>query len=304
MFRVGSPLRERALQATGAAILSCALAASGAAAAQALNTADPNFHDAAGQSAYDGGAAPEISATRGIFLATVAKLIAQGVGAEIGGSLWKGAGGWITKWFGDKPASSTNTPVKQDASTVKTTRDTSVPPHAGIAYEVHLIGRDGAARPVDPARHVFHTNDEFLVYYRPALPGRVKVFNVGPRGDESRIDAVEVAAGQLATLGPYRFVEDKGRETLKLMLEPCNSPALTAVTRRIVNVSAGSTTKPALRLADCRDLTANAARAAARTIDRITVDGATTFALDPLSREEAKSGLLAAREVRIAFQHG
>ena len=176
--------------------------------------------------------------------------------------------------------------------------------HAGVAYEVHLIGRDGATEAVDPARHVFRTGDRFQVYYRPTLPGRINVSNVDPQGSESRIDNVEVAAGQLAALGPYQFVDAKGNETLKLVLEPCSSPVLTASTRTIVKADAAvSASAPAARIGDCGDLKVRGMRAKTRTIRKTTMDGSTMFALDPLSKDEIRSGAVGARELRIALQH-
>jgi hypothetical protein len=176
-------------------------------------------------------------------------------------------------------------------------------PHAGVAYEVHLLGQDGAAQPVDATRHVFSTNDRFQVYYRPALPGRVSVLNVNPQGRESQIDSVEVAAGQLTALGPYQFVGAKGKETLKLVLQPCISPSFASETRAIVKTSQSSTTVPAFRLGQCADALPRSARAKTRTIRKVTVEGSTAFALDPLSSEEMQSGRLDTREIRIALQH-
>jgi hypothetical protein len=101
---------------------------------------------------------------------------------------------------------------------------------------------------------VFHTGDRFQVYYRPNLPGRVQVINIDPRGSPTNIDAVEVAAGQLVALGPYQFVDMKGDEMLKLVLEPCSSPVLTAATRGILKVAAASPAKePAMRIGECAD---------------------------------------------------
>ena len=40
-----------------------------------------------------------------------------------------------------------------------------------------------------------------------------------------------------------------------------------------------------------------------RSITKATMDGATAFALDPLSDEEVATGVMAARAVRIRLQH-
>ncbi len=284
--------------------------------------------------------------TRGLFVATLAALIAQGLGNGVGTALAQGLGGSITKWFGAEPAAgagagvgtassaagwsaglpdsmgpmggsstlssmgsigSTNPPVSAAPLPAAVAGE---PPlaaelQAGVAYEVHLIGPGLTARPVDPARHVFRTGDRFQVHYRPTLPGRVRVFNLNPRGTESRIDSVKVAAGQLVSLGPYRFVGAQGDETLKLVLQPCSSPVLAAATRSIVKVAVKSEApEPALRVGDCDTPTATGGLPAkVRSIGKATMDGATAFAFDPLSADEARSGRIAPRELRISLQH-
>ena len=80
--------------------------------------------------------------------------------------------------------------------------DTGSGLYAGVAYEVHTLGSGGTSTPVDVASYSFATGERFIVYYRPTLPGVINVFNVNPLGQEKQIDAVNVAAGQLATLGP------------------------------------------------------------------------------------------------------
>ncbi len=265
--------------------------------------------------------------TRGLFVATLAALIAQGLGNGVGTALSQGLGGSITKWFGAEPRAgssggssglsaglpdpigsmgSMGPPRTAPSFAAQASSDAPAPaaPQAGVAFEVHLIGRGAAVRPVDPARHVFHTGDRFQLHYRPTLPGRVQVFNVNPQGTESRIDSVEVAAGQLASLGPYRFVGMEGEETLKLVLQPCSSPVLTAATRSIVKVAAEpGAAEPALRVGDCGTAATRGLRAKVRSIGKATMDGATAFAFDPLSADEARSGLIAARELRISLQH-
>lgn len=254
-------------------------------------------------------ALPSGPSARSIFVGTIAALLAQGVGT----ALSQGLAGSITRWFGKGPApgearapQAMATPMGGDAAPMKREPDVASAPNAGVAFEVHAMAADGTSRPVDPAKHVFRTGDRFQVHYRPALPGRVDVFNINPRGIESRVDGVEVAAGQLATLGPYRFVDAKGLEALKLVLAPCASPALASQTRSIVKAGAApgaAATAPAVRIAECGDPRMRSMGVKARTITRTTQEGSTSFALDPLSRSELSSGLIGAREVRIALQH-
>lgn len=273
--------------------------------------------------------------TRGLFVATLAALIAQGLGNGVGTALSQGIGGSITKWFGAEPGAGSASSASSSSgsaglpdpvgpmgvSGTMSSMGSASPParltptrapvagepspaaglQAGVAYEVHLIGPDLAVRPVDPARHVFHTGDRFQVHYRPSLPGRVRVFNLNPRGTESRIDSVKVAAGQLVSLGPYRFVGAQGDETLKLVLQPCSTPEMATATRSIVKVSALSgAAKPALRVGDCG---AADTHARVRSIGKATMDGATAFALDPLTNREARSGQIAPRELSISLRH-
>jgi hypothetical protein len=113
-----------------------------------------------------------------------------------------------------------------------------------------------------------------------------------------------VAAGQLTTLGPYRFVDSKGRETLKLRLEPCSSPNLTAASRAIVKTaSSASGSMAPLRIGDCSEAFARGFGAKTRTITKTSLDGATNFALDTMRRDEVASGQLMARELTITLQH-
>ena len=252
---------------------------------------------------------PSGPSARSIFVGTIAALLAQGVGS----ALSQGLAGSITRWFSSGSAPSEArapqpmaTPMGGDAAPMKREPDVASAPNAGVAFEVHAMAADGASRPVDPAKHVFRTGDRFQVYYRPTLPGRVEVFNINPSGIESRVDGVEVAAGQLATLGPYRFVDAKGLEALKLVLAPCGSPALASQTRSIVKAGAASgaaATPPAVRIAECGDPRMRSMGVKTRTITRTTQEGSTSFALDPLSRSELSSGLMGAREVRITLQH-
>ena len=262
----------------------------------------------------EGGSAAQRPGTRGLFVATMAALIAQGLGNGVGTALSQGLGGSITKWFGGEPGAGTALSGSLGQASSDSSLNLPMPapgeqdppprPQAGVAFEVHLIGSDGTARAVDPARHVFHTGDRFQLHYRPTLPGRVQVFNVNPQGTESRIDSVEVAAGQLASLGPYRFIDPQGDETLKLLLEPCSTPRLSAATRSIVKLAAAPVAEQAaLRIGACGDANARGLRAKARTIRKTAMDGATAFALDPLSADEISSGRVGARELQIALQH-
>lgn len=235
-------------------------------------------------------AQPQGRQARSVFLGTIAALLAQGVGT----ALSQGLAGSITRWFdrsnhSEPPARAADMPATRVA---------------GVAYEVHLVDERGASRAVDPARHVFHTGDVFRVHYRPALPGRVTVSNVDPRGQESRIDRAEVAAGQLATLGPYRFVDKTGRETLKLTLEPCSTPALVAASRGIVKANeADAGSSAPLRIGSCGDALARGVRAKARSIAKASIDGPTAYAMDPLGRDELASGRIEPRELVIPLQH-
>ena len=175
--------------------------------------------------------------------------------------------------------------------------------YAGLAYEVHAIGPDGATVPVDPATHEFRTGERFVVHYRPVLPGRMEVYNINPAGRETQIDDAELAAGQLATLGPYEFASLKGDERLRLVLTPCTRPELVLATRDIVKVSAVTAGGQALGMATCGVVTRSTAAPATRDIRKVAVDGATAFALDPVSADERATGRFAPREVTIVFRH-
>lgn len=184
---------------------------------------------------------------------------------------------------------------------------------AGMAFEVHLQDASGATYPVDPATYEFRSGDRFLVFYRPTLPGRMEVFNINPAGVQTRIDAVEVAAGQLAQLGPYEFSGMTGDEALRLVLAPCSTPQLVVATRDIVKVGAGASLPAAAAaqpsFAACgstfgvgvRGIGSGAIRT--RDIRKVAVEGTTGFALDPVSAEERASGNLAPREITIVFRH-
>jgi hypothetical protein len=173
---------------------------------------------------------------------------------------------------------------------------------AGIAYEIHALRPDGSAVPVNPAAYEFHSGDQFVVMYRPTLPGRMRVVNVNPAGRETEIDSVEVAAGQLLRLGPYRFENLQGDESLRFIITPCSNPALLTATRDIVKVDAGMGT--ALNLGNCANaLTRSIRGPRTRDIRKVAVEGNTGFAFDPVSQQELASGELAPRELTVLFRH-
>jgi hypothetical protein len=181
--------------------------------------------------------------------------------------------------------------------------------YAGIAYEVHAVQPAGSV-PVNPSTYEFHTGDRFLVHYRPSMPGRMEVYNVNPLGQTTLIDSVNMAAGQLSTLGPYEFAANKGDESLRIVLSPCSTPQLLTASRDIINVS--NTMQPSAQsgygsqLGSCSALTTRGVdKGGVRTRDirNVALDGGTSFALDPVSRQELSSGTLAPREVTIVFHH-
>lgn len=185
--------------------------------------------------------------------------------------------------------------------------------YAGVAYEVHAMLPNGTTTAVNAATYEFHTGDKFLVHFRPSLPGRMEVYNVNPLGQQSRIDTANMAAGQLTTLGPYQFASNKGDESLRLVLAPCGTESLYAQTRDIVNVStmpgaaptgAYNYTPPNLALSNCgAPATRSVNQIKTRDIQKVAVDGTTSFALDPVSTNELTSGQLAPREITIYFHH-
>jgi hypothetical protein len=183
---------------------------------------------------------------------------------------------------------------------------------AGGAYDVHAVGAAGNETYVNAATYEFRTGDRFKVYFRPTLPGRLDVFNVNPYGRETRIDSVEVAAGQLKTLGPYEFAATKGDESLRFVISPCTTQQMLVATRDIVNVYAGAppgygAQAPAsngLPLSACGAPTTRSANAVkTRDIQKVAIDGTTSFALDPVSQAELASGQLAPREFTVWFHH-
>lgn len=174
---------------------------------------------------------------------------------------------------------------------------------AGLAFEVHAVLPGGGTAPVNPATHEFRTGDRFVVFYRPTMPGQMDVFNINPAGQQSHIDRVDLAAGQLAQLGPYEFAAMTGDEQLRLVLSPCSTPELLAATRDIVNVSAVALTAPSFSLAGCSPQTRSVREHRTRDIRKVAVEGTTAFALDPVSATEFSSGQVTPREVTIRFRH-
>jgi hypothetical protein len=161
----------------------------------------------------------------------------------------------------------------------------------------------GGTAAVNPATHEFRTGDRFLVFYRPTLPGQMDVFNINPAGVQSQIDRVDLAAGQLAQLGPYEFAAMTGDEQLRLVLSPCSTPELMATTRDIVNVSNAAPAAPAFNLAGCSPATRSIREVRTRDIRKVAVEGTTGFALDPVSTTEFSTGQVTPREVTIRFRH-
>jgi hypothetical protein len=172
--------------------------------------------------------------------------------------------------------------------------------YAGMAYEIHALGRDGSATPVDPATYVFRSGDRFVVYYRPSMPGHIDVFNITPRGQQNAIDATNVAGGQLVTLGPYEFADNLGDESLRLVLTPCGSPALLASTRDITKVT-GVPGAAGLTLPTCA--ATRGLRPRTRDIRKLQMDSGTSYALDAVSPREVASGQYDSRQVTITFHH-
>ncbi|HUG72939.1 MAG TPA: hypothetical protein VMK82_05895, partial [Steroidobacteraceae bacterium] len=147
------------------------------------------------------------------------------------------------------------------------------------------------------------SGDQFIVMYRPSLPGRMSVVNVNPAGRETEIDRIDVAAGQLLRLGPYRFEAMQGDEALRFVITPCSSPALTMATRDIVRVN-DPQTGAGLNLGGCNSLATRSIRAPrTRDIRKVAVEGTTGFAFDPVSPQELASGEFAPRELTVMFRH-
>lgn len=183
----------------------------------------------------------------------------------------------------------------------------AVPPAgiaAGLAFEVHRLDPSGATELVDPAFHEFHTGERFVVFFRPSLPGRMDIYNINPFGQQTLIDTQELAAGQLIRLGPYEFTAATGDEQLRMVMQPCSSPALMSATRDIVRVPDAVPVGAGIGLPACATMvTRSAGSVATRDIRKVTEEGGTSFALDQVSGDELASGQIAPREVTIRFRH-
>jgi hypothetical protein len=184
--------------------------------------------------------------------------------------------------------------------------------YAGIAYEIHLLQPNGATAPVDPMTYTFRTGDQFRVYYRPSLPGRVDVFNINAARQNAQIDSSIVAAGELASLGPYEFTQLQGEETLILRLSPCMTQATYATTRNIVKAQDASgmyatdnPTNNPLGFDNCNAPATRGLKARPKTRDirKVSVEGGTSFALDPIAPDEFGGGDMAPRQVTITLHH-
>lgn len=210
------------------------------------------------------------------------------------------AGGYAPASYYD-PAS--GTPLAPNAIGATLT-DTGI--YAGLAYEIHVLAPSGAMQPVDPARYEFRTGERFVVLYRPTLPGRIDVYNINPAGRQSLIDSAEVAAADLARLGPYEFTALTGDEQLRLVLAPCSTAQLVGQTRDIVRVedNYAASAAPPLGLAACTAGATRSVRAPrTRDIRKVAAEGPTGFALDPVSAQELASGRVDPREITILFRH-
>jgi hypothetical protein len=176
--------------------------------------------------------------------------------------------------------------------------------YAGIAYEVHALLADGRSTPISQATYEFRTGDKFMVYYRPSLPGRMEIYNINPAGQQTLIDATNMAAGQMTALGPYQFTNLSGDESLRLVLSPCSNPQLLAATRDIVKVDAAAPISGGgVQLSSCGMTTSRGLSVHTRDIQKVAVDGTTSFALDPVSHQELASGQVVPRETTIVFHH-
>ena len=178
--------------------------------------------------------------------------------------------------------------------------------HAGIAYQVWLLGRDGSRTPVDPANRVFASGERFEVDYRPNFPGTIEVFNIDPVGKQERIDRLELAAAELGKLGPYEFGGEKGEEKLRIVLYPCLSSRTaggTATSRGISKVQIRPEVTQAL--GGCQADAGKEAPppVATRGISKVAREGGTSFALDPVGQGEIASGKILPREILLRFQH-
>jgi hypothetical protein len=254
---------------------------------------------------------------RDVFAGTLAAVL-QASGSTLAIGLAQAVTGGLTGWFSRKlnaksgPAADAAAQAGYSAVAGAASQSAAITPAmlvdvplvAGLAFEVHALAADGAGVPVDPATHQFRTGDRFVVYFRPALPGYMDVYNVNAAGIRTHIDSLELAAAQLTRLGPYEFAAMTGEEQLRLVLFPCTTPALVSATRDIVKVPASVPAASGFAIDSCAGpATRSVHDLPTRDIRKVAVEGSTGFALDPLSPDELASGRLATREVTIRLQH-
>jgi hypothetical protein len=268
----------------------------------------------------------DISALKHAFAATIATVV-HGTGSSMATAIVQGLAGSIQGWFQRRsqrqqalqsaPANPSSMTPSMNPMSAAAGQSFAQPTtlYAGMAYEVHAIDAYGASRPVDPEVHNFATGDRFVVFYRPTLPGRIAVFNINASGQETRIDDLSVAAGDLAHMGPYEFRDQAGDEILKLVLTPCRSAQLLATTRSIVKVedynggtgmnngSGGMASESMPPLSECSSVTTRGNGVGTRSIVRVEMDSSTLFALDPVAPQEMSTGRFEAREITIRFRH-
>lgn len=282
---------------------------------------------------YSGGSAtpsePRTS-NRSLFLALFAQTLAPGVATAVADWFRSKVVGNSTAPAGDPNATAGAAPAYALAQVAQPLSGGGVPPpvpvapleppppspmlqtaapasegsmFAGIAYQVSLIGAGGSRTLVDPAQRPFTTGERFEVAYRPNFPGVVEVYNIDSTGREERIDRVQLNAVELSTLGPYEFTNVKGDEILRIVLHPCTgsmADGAGTASRGIAKVQVRAEVAAVLQACDAP---AGKTLGATRSIVKVTNEGGTNFALDPVSKAEVDSGKLAPREVRIRFVH-
>lgn len=259
-----------------------------------------------------------------IFASTLA-VAAASTGTAIVNSLVGALTGGIATWFSAKKQdrdrrTSKNSPIPlsssspapnaefpRTGSSLQLSAQSVDVVAAGLAFEVHAVFPDGRSVTVDTASHGFATGDRFVVFYRPTLPGKLEVFNINPLGQQTLIETLDLAGGELAQMGPYEFVNTSGEERLRLLMHPCTTPALLASTRDIVKAGTGDSMAspaplPALRLPVC-GTSGRSVQVRTRDIKKVENDGTIAFALDPLSPSELESGVIDSRELTIIFKH-
>jgi hypothetical protein len=250
---------------------------------------------------------PEKPVARSLFLSTFLPTIGAGVAQALinwfekrylspDGTISEAEGIGASQRDDPLPATAAGVPVRVGS-----------PEYAGIAYEVYAGTQSGTWRRVDPLRHTFRTGDRFTVAYRPNLPGHISVFNVNPRGEETLLETLDVAGGQLLQLGPYEFAGTIGRDVLRIELTPCRPLETRGVRRRDI-VKVGQLTVVPSNMADCSERGESLAQARSlrlkkRDIVRVQAEGGIAYAVDRIGREEGNSGVYDTRTVEIVFQH-